>query len=866
MGGKCRLHGAPDFYWALSDDPGAWSRYGDLPVFVNVDIALLHQQRHGTSAGTNAIPTCPQQYVAVTDHMSKTSKEPPLSSGDGHLAAGQNQPLGAYQSPALSAEDIDSTCDVCEDILAALQEREPKSRLKTKSTSGESVNPIVRRGPSRDDRLKFTGEIIPLGDKVQTLLGLGCKHHRDLLKGALVRRFQASEIQDVWIYKAHLEDHVEIRGRIASTGKAVSTGKLQLLGPIANSQAGREGIPINDSWIDDCMLRQWKETCFNEHGSKCEESPAVARLPGSKPALLIDIRDECLVEGTGTETYIALSYVWGKTNPFMTLKQNLDRLKGAYSLSEGKTNPPVSRTIRQAMGLVGKLKERYLWADQLCIVQDDGQQKMVEINKMSAIYAHASLVIIAAHGLSADSELRGLYGISSPRSVRQEVYPMPRGLQILQSAPGPAASTTEAVWQSRGWTYQEYTFSRRKLIFDGDTVRWECDRCARNESTAPGRDLKPLNLSTRSLFSSVLPVLRDLSGVITMYNTRDFTYPGDVVHGFAGIASVMDASFRGGFVSGIPVVFFDAGLLWQPRTSVVRRVPGISGSAACLPSWSWMGWQGNVGMWMWDSVSDFVKLSTQRHGAVGLERITPLVKWTLHETPTDPGKPCGQSWSEYRQRYLNVGDEEPCPPGWSRHKGEGEPPGGTDGGLKNLTPDPPNRPRYVYKHESEPNSEFWYPIPLPTSSQQKASAQPPIPLISGQTRRASLVGGELFTTQLWGYGSMISLRDEAGVWMGALQLHDEPAKAISGHELLGAALELVEIARASALEEPNPYTPKVLDEWDHSERPRAGERYEYYYVMWIEWERGIAYRKGLGRVEKSAWESQKLESLRMMLG
>jgi hypothetical protein len=31
---------------------------------------------------------------------------------------------------------------------------------------------------------------------------------------------------------------------------------------------------------------------------------------------------------------------------------------------------------------------------------------------------------------------------------------------------------------------------------------------------------------------------------------------------------------------------------------------------------------------------------------------------------------------------------------------------------------------------------------------------------------------------------------------------------------------------------------------------------EFYYVLWIEWESGIAYRKGLGRVLNDAWERE----------
>jgi hypothetical protein len=61
-------------------------------------------------------------------------------------------------------------------------------------------------------------------------------------------------------------------------------------------------------------------------------------------------------------------------------------------------------------------------------------------------------------------------------------------------------------------------------------------------------------------------------------------------------------------------------------------------------------------------------------------------------------------------------------------------------------------------------------------------------------------------------------------------------------------------------------------EWWHtteSAKQQIGEilsYYEYYNVLWIEWENGIAYRKALGRVYKEAWEAQELEEVDIVLG
>jgi hypothetical protein len=33
-------------------------------------------------------------------------------------------------------------------------------------------------------------------------------------------------------------------------------------------------------------------------------------------------------------------------------------------------------------------------------------------------------------------------------------------------------------WYKRGWTYQEGVFSKRRIVLEGDSVRWQCFRCS----------------------------------------------------------------------------------------------------------------------------------------------------------------------------------------------------------------------------------------------------------------------------------------------------------------------------------------------------------------------------------------------------
>jgi hypothetical protein len=66
---------------------------------------------------------------------------------------------------------------------------------------------------------------------------------------------------------------------------------------------------------------------------------------------------------------------------------------------------------------------------------------------------------------------------------------------------------------------------------------------------------------------------------------------------------------------------------------------------------------------------------------------------------------------------------------------------------------------------------------------------------------------------------------------------------------------LVAISKGYAIEPGEKFDNYGMPEWHLAERPKSlsGGKYWYYNVLWVEWKDGIAYRKGCGRVMKSAW-------------
>jgi len=55
-------------------------------------------------------------------------------------------------------------------------------------------------------------------------------------------------------------------------------------------------------------------------------------------------------------------------------------------------------------------------------------------------------------------------------------------------------------------------------------------------------------------------------------------------------------------------------------------------------------------------------------------------------------------------------------------------------------------------------------------------------------------------------------------------------------------------------------------EMDFCDAIKPLQVYEFYNVLWIEWQDGIARRKAIGRVWKKAWDMQTSEKVDVILG
>lgn len=186
------------------------------------------------------------------------------------------------------------------------------------------------------------------------------------------------------------------------------------------------------------------------------------------------------------------------------------------------------------------------------------------------------------------------------------------------------------------------------------------------------------------------------------------------------------------------------------------------------------------------------------------------------------------------------------PPGWSSYLDESDGP-------------------FYYSYDKAPSSHtFWYPIPT-VRGIQPASRRRWGPILSFKTLRGYLEIGEPLLQEEQNDNTYLlcSLNTEAGEWGGVIYVHYLPETTTEQK----TSCELVLISGGFASEDDgNEEQVGRIPEWNSAKRPRSGDYYLFYHVLWIEWQGDIAYRRGLGRVVQTVWDDLPKEEVEILLG
>lgn len=219
--------------------------------------------------------------------------------------------------------------------------------------------------------------------------------------------------------------------------------------PFADDEKIFFGRRIKERQVDFELLKNWLRCCQEWHGDSCDkpifEIKEVKMPPYFK---VIDVYKQCIVDVPPHSRYLALSYVWGSVKPLSAIRSNILDLQQPGSLIAHSNNIPT--TIKDAIDLVTRLGERYLWVDSLCIVQDDDPDtKQAMISVMDIIYGNALMTIIAASGDNANAGLPGVsYGSRNRSQAIESIKP---GMKLTY-ARNLADLLQSSTYQSRAWT------------------------------------------------------------------------------------------------------------------------------------------------------------------------------------------------------------------------------------------------------------------------------------------------------------------------------------------------------------------------------------------------------------------------------
>jgi hypothetical protein len=640
----------------------------------------------------------------------------------------------------------------------------------------------------------------------------------------------------------------------------LETDHLFLLPTEPISDTLEHATPYDPTYFDLELVRRWVERCETLHGEACCPVKKVP-LSGLDSILLIDVVDWCVVSAPPEARYVALSYCWGQTTAVRALKQNISALKTPGSISPGTTSFKVPPTIADAMTFTSEIGERYLWVDSLCIIQDDYETKQLHLDNMAFIYANSFFTLVAADGPNAGHGLRGVGERVRKRDLSMHKIHLPSGTLVLNKPR--ACLRLDSIWNSRGWTLQESLFSRRLILFDG-FVSWVCCEGEWSEDTDWELDFQGRRgflLTDRVGLYGRLPLWPDLQvwgSLVLQFNKRDLTFERDVIDAFAGIEAAGGPAFPCGFLLGMPQLFFDIALLWQPDKQLIRRNNDPSNH---LPSWSWVGWKGEIETQLWDVCGDLPY--NERYPLLEIT-IEPLVQWKALKSP---------GYTEHHvipNSYAFCRSKAAPHAGWTKHQ------------------DHETRATY-YTHGKVPDQYFRYPVPLLENSHTPSPANDLCFLSFIVMRSCFKIGGILedrFAQQeRFGSGPItfnVSILDAANRAVGALRLNLEQVNEAP----VGEECELIAISAGTARigEGPHNYlwqrdewalkqwhdsvshgksTPILVEdseeaesgggEWEDVKEDEEDETYNFFNVLWIGRSGGTCYRKALGRIIKEAW-------------
>ncbi|KAH9206461.1 heterokaryon incompatibility protein-domain-containing protein, partial [Leptodontidium sp. 2 PMI_412] len=293
------------------------------------------------------------------------------------------------------------------------------------------------------------------------------------------------------------------------------------------------------------------EECLHQH----EHCPSPLNSSGQfdPPSLPVRVLDcgppngnpedkvKLLISNGKRDTYVALSYCWGRTLQLRTLKNNIDS-----HVKDGIQIDKLPKTIQDAIHVTRNLKIRYLWIDSLCIIQDSLDDDWPrEAAKMPEIYKNAFATISAA---SANDCAQGF--LEDREAIKEEPI------------------------NTRAWTLQESWLAPRLVVYgSGLFFTSGNEKNQHNSLSSPN----PIN---RELSDDEYYLLREWYSLFTGYTQRSLTKQSDKFPAVSGIAKEFHRLLGDEYVAGLWSRTLPHSLLWRHDERENEAEPSVNRKSA----------------------------------------------------------------------------------------------------------------------------------------------------------------------------------------------------------------------------------------------------------------------------------------------
>jgi hypothetical protein len=452
---------------------------------------------------------------------------------------------------------------------------------------------------------------------------------------------------------------------------------------------------------------------------------------------------------------------------------------------------------------------------------------------MDLVYGNAYITICAADGDDPDVGLLAMD--SSKRHISQHIEAYNDNVLLMTSHLA-ESYVKKSTWNTRAWTFQERLLSKRCVIFTAGRVFFQCRSAAMREDLIAeeeiGWSIEHAHAPLQMLDNLETRALQIYKESVEMYTERKLSRSTDILLAFAGIGNLVGNTLGAGLIHGLPRSHFDWALLWEPKGAPKHR------DTSQFPTWSWCGWKNEV-----------IEYSGTTHIGV----MTNVHEWLLEHTwiswyIRDGLGNLRLIWNKEKD-YQNT---ETSPKPWdgygSSRKGE------VDAYGRSLESKWPEKPRSRFS-KTLPDVPFGISISGDDIATDKRAAAHPYPTQlpdqhylqfftwSAYLRLTDHVPSgksPLLERNLRRFG----IADYKGDWCGTIVL---PESFEIGRSPEYQFLAISE-AKKFSLDEYNGWMYYIPREREQSE-------WDLYYVLLVEVKDEIAYRVGLGKVYKEAFEN-----------